>query len=147
MKYRLIIFSFAFIISVLLISNYIKGFIGIEIYKNNIILVDKIRSENAFQYMMPDYKFPEDITRLEKETIRLYYRDVYAWFTVLHQFKRYQMLPNQEWETVYGCMKGFIFQNEPTIEYAQMIVEKKRLFNEPFRLLVKEILDSKIERR
>ena len=126
-------------------KRYFKGWVVLENYKNNQILVNRIVDKDAFEYMMPDFtELPDDI--LEKESIRLYYRDVYGYFAVLYVLKKQGMLLSNEWESIEGCFRGFIFQNEPTTEYAQMIVDGKRVWPEDFRLWVKKILDKHNER-
>jgi len=126
-------------------NRYIKGWIVLENYKNNQILVNRIVDKDAFKYMMPGFtELPEDY--LGKESIRLYYRDIYGYFAVLYVLKKQGMLLWGEWESVEGCFRGFIFQNDPTTEYAQMIVDGKRVWPEDFRLWVKKMLDKHKEK-
>ena len=123
-------------------NRYFKCWVVLENYKNNQALVNRMIDKDAFKYMMPEFtKLPEQT--LYKESIRLYYRDVYGYFAVLYVLKKQGMLLKGEWESIEGCFRGLIFQNEPTTEYAQMIVEGKRVWPKDFRLWVKEILEKK----
>ena len=122
-------------------NRYFKGWVAFEIYKTNQILVDKIVNKDAFKYFLPSFtELPDDT--LEKETVQIYYRDMYALYGMLYVLNKQGMLFSGEWEALESCLKGNISQNKCVKDYAQMIVDGRRVWPEDFQLYIKDILDK-----
>jgi len=121
-------------------NRYFKGWVAFEIYKNNQMFVDKVINKDALQYYLPGFELPND--PLQKEIVRVYYRDMYAWYGTLYELNKQGMLLSGEWESIESCLKGNISQNKSVREYAQMIADGRRVWPKDYQIYIRKILNE-----